>query len=83
MERRTFLRNSLLTAGGILLGGAAIFRFLKDGKMEGPLRPATIETGKRPEFIWQAVVRDVKILPAKSHLNTLKMPIKWDWSYNI
>lgn len=44
MERRTFLRNSLLTAGGILLGGSAVFRFLKDGKMEEPPRPTTIET---------------------------------------
>lgn len=44
MERRTFLRNSLLTAGGVLLGGATIFRFLKDSKMEEPPRPATIET---------------------------------------
>lgn len=38
MERRTFLRNSLLTAGGVLLGGATIFRFLKDSKMEEPPR---------------------------------------------
>ena len=36
MGRRTFLRNSLPTAGGVLLGGSAISRFLKDGKMEGP-----------------------------------------------
>ncbi|WP_288155760.1 hypothetical protein [Phocaeicola sartorii] len=36
MKRRTFLRNSLLTAGGVLLGGATIFRFLKDCKMEEP-----------------------------------------------
>ena len=44
MERRTFLRNSLLTAGGVLLGGSAIFRFMKDSKQEeDPPRPATIE----------------------------------------
>lgn len=44
MGRRTFLRNSLPTAGGVLLGGSAISRFLKDGKMEGPPRPTAIET---------------------------------------
>lgn len=44
MERRTFLKNSLLTAGGVLLGGSAIFHFLKDGKMEEPPRPTTIKT---------------------------------------
>ena len=44
MERRTFLKNSLLTAGGVLLGGAAICHFLKDGKMEEPPPPTTIKT---------------------------------------
>lgn len=43
MERRTFLRNSLLTAGGVLLGGTAVFRFLKYSKPEGDTRPVTIE----------------------------------------
>lgn len=44
MERRTFLRNSLLTAGGVLLGGSAISRFMKDSKQEEePPRPTTIE----------------------------------------
>ena len=39
MERRTFLRNSLLTAGGVLLGGSAIFRFLKESKPEEDFVP--------------------------------------------
>lgn len=43
MERRTFLRNSLLTTGGLLLGGSAIFRFLKDSKPEEAPMPATVE----------------------------------------
>lgn len=43
MERRTFLRNSLLTAGGVLLGGSAVFRFLKYSKPEEDTRPVTIE----------------------------------------
>ncbi len=44
MEIRTFLRNSLLTAGGVLFGGSAIFRFLKDSKPEENFRPTTVET---------------------------------------
>ncbi|WP_289773886.1 hypothetical protein [uncultured Bacteroides sp.] len=44
MERRIFLRNSLLTAGGVLLGGSAIFRFLKESKPEEDFRPTTVET---------------------------------------
>ena len=43
MERKTFLRNSLLMAGSILLGGSAIFRFLKDSEPEVDHRPATVE----------------------------------------
>ena len=44
MERRTFLKNSLLTAGGVLLGGSAIFHLMKGGKMEEPPPPTTIKT---------------------------------------
>ena len=43
MERRTFLRNSLLTAGGVLLGGSAVFRFLKENKPEEAPMSATVE----------------------------------------
>lgn len=43
MERRTFLRNSILAAGGILIGGSAIFRFLNKKKPEEANLPATIE----------------------------------------
>ena len=43
MERRTFSENSLLTAGGVLLGGSAIFRFLKENKPEEAPMPATVE----------------------------------------
>lgn len=41
MERRKFLRNTLITAGGLLLGSAVIRRFLneKDPK-DSPLPPA-------------------------------------------
>lgn len=46
MERRTFLRNSLLTAGGVLLGGSAIFRFLKESKPEEDFRPTTVKGGE-------------------------------------
>lgn len=43
MERRTFLKNSLLTTGSILLGGSAFFRFLKERKPMEEIRPNTIE----------------------------------------
>ena len=42
MERRKFLRNTLVTTGSILLGGAAIHRFLNDKEpTDSPLPPAT------------------------------------------
>lgn len=43
MERRTFFKNSLLTAGGVLLGSPAIFRLLKGSKSTENSPPATIE----------------------------------------
>lgn len=42
MERRTFSKNSLLTAGGVLLGGTAVFRLLKGSEPVEDPRPATI-----------------------------------------
>ena len=66
MERRTFLRNSLLTAGGVLFGGSAIFRFLKESKPEEDFRPTTVETicqgnGKNV-LVLMVPVRDKAIL---------------------
>lgn len=43
MDRRIFLRNSLLTAGGVLLGGSAVFRLLKGSGAVEDTRPSTIE----------------------------------------
>lgn len=43
MERRKFLKNSLLTTGGILIGGSAIFRLLKGKEPKEDFRPSTIE----------------------------------------
>lgn len=41
MERRKFLRNTLITAGSILLGGAVIHRFQNDKETaDSPLPPA-------------------------------------------
>lgn len=41
MERRKFLRNTLITAGSILLGGAVIHRLLNDKETaDNPLPPA-------------------------------------------
>lgn len=41
MERRKFLRNTLITAGSILLGGAVIHRFFTDKEpADHPLPPA-------------------------------------------
>lgn len=39
--------------------------------------------GKEAGTYLAGVVRDVKIQPVKSHLSTLRKPIKWDWNYNI
>ena len=79
MERRTFLRNSLLTAGGVLLGRSAIFRFLKDRKPEEDFRPTTVET------ICQGDGKNVLVLMSagtrQEHQGVLKKPIKWDWNY--
>ncbi|MCI7286752.1 flavodoxin family protein [Parabacteroides sp. AGMB00274] len=44
MERRTFLRNCILTAGSVLIGGSAIFRFLKVSKQKEEPLSTTIET---------------------------------------
>lgn len=44
MERRKFLRNSLIAAGGVLLGGSAIYRFLKDEPTEKESVPTNVET---------------------------------------
>lgn len=43
MDRKSFLKNSLVATGSLLLGGAAIYRFLNDKEpAENPL-PRTIE----------------------------------------
>lgn len=34
MERRKFIRNSLMATGGVLLGAAAIYRFLNEEQPE-------------------------------------------------
>ena len=40
MERRNFLKNTLITTGGVLLGGATIHRFLSDKEpAEDPFPP--------------------------------------------
>lgn len=40
MERRNFLKNTLITTGGVLLGGATIHRFLSDKESaEDPFPP--------------------------------------------
>lgn len=42
MDRRIFFKNSLLTAGGLFMGGAALSRFLENKEpMENP-RPETV-----------------------------------------
>ena len=44
MERRRFLRNSFWTLGGLLVGGAGVFRFLNNKEPKGYPFPPTIET---------------------------------------
>lgn len=43
MERRTFIRNSMLTVGGALLSGSVIFRLLKTEHEHNDHMPAKIE----------------------------------------
>lgn len=43
MERRTFIRNSILTVGGALLSGSVIFRLLKTEQEHDDYMPAKIE----------------------------------------
>lgn len=48
MERRKFLRNTLITAGSILLGGAVIHRFQNDKETaDSPLPPAIEKIHRR------------------------------------
>lgn len=44
MERRTFLRNGFIAAGGVLLGGVGIFRYLKDKQDNEENMPVRIES---------------------------------------
>lgn len=44
MERRNFIKNSLLTIGGLMLGGAAIFRYKKEQEMKDDFLPPVVET---------------------------------------
>ena len=43
MERRTFIRNSLVATGGVLLGGAAAYRILNEEQPKEYLLSPTIE----------------------------------------
>lgn len=43
MERRKFIRNSLMTAGGVLLGSAVAYRFLHEEQTKEYPIPPTIE----------------------------------------
>lgn len=41
MERRKFIKNSLLATGGLMLGGTAVFKYIKEQEpIEDPLPPA-------------------------------------------
>lgn len=44
MERRKFIKNGLLTIGGLMLGGAAVVRYRKEQKAEQDFLPPAIET---------------------------------------
>ena len=44
MERRKFIRNSFWTLGGLMIGGAGIFRFLHNKEPKEYPFPPTIET---------------------------------------
>lgn len=44
MDRSTFFRNGLLAAGGLLIGGSAIHRFVKGREPEDDPRPENIVT---------------------------------------
>lgn len=44
MERRKFIKNGLLTIGGLMLGGAALFRYNKEREAEEDSLPPAIET---------------------------------------
>ncbi len=62
MERRKFIKNSLLATGGLMIAGAAVFRYLKDQEpVEDPL-PLAIEkvhqgTGKNVLVLMSAGTR--------------------------
>lgn len=43
MERRSFLKNTLIVTGSLLLGGSAIYRFRKDKESVGSPFPPAIE----------------------------------------
>lgn len=43
MERRKFIRSSLVAAGGVLVGGAAAYRFLNEERPKEYPMPPTIE----------------------------------------
>ena len=42
MERRKFIRNSMVVAGGVLLGSAAVYRFLNEKQPEEYPLPPTL-----------------------------------------
>lgn len=62
MERRKFLRNGLIAVGGVLLGGAGIFRCLKDNQDKDEIMPVKIVnvsqgTGKKIMVLMSAGTR--------------------------
>lgn len=62
MERRKFIKNGLLATGGLMIGGSAVFRYLKDQEpVENPMPPAIEEvyqgTGKNILVLMSAGTR--------------------------
>ena len=45
MDRKSFLKNSLVATGSLLLGGAAIYRFLNDKEPAAQEQNSAIQTG--------------------------------------
>lgn len=43
MERRNFLKGTLITTGSVLLGGAVIRRLLNDNELTDSSLPSSIE----------------------------------------
>lgn len=69
MERKKFIKNSLLAMGGLMLGGAAIFRYHKEQEAEEDLLPPAIEN------IHQGAGKNVLVLMSAGtrHGNTDKL----------